>query len=60
MAKEPKTIEVKISWDGKQMKIGIPAEFVEDLNIDPKKDTILWALIEDDHGTLLRAQLIRK
>lgn len=52
--------KVKISWDGKQMKVGIPSEFVEELEINQEKDKILWVLIEDEKGASLIGKLTRE
>lgn len=61
MEKETRTEkkEVKITWDGKQMKVGIPAEFVERLKINSESDTIVWVLAEIDGGYILSGNLRR-
>ncbi len=51
--------EVKINWDGKQMKVGIPAEFVEEMSINPEVDTINWTLIKNEMGYSLIGSLMR-
>lgn len=52
--------EMKITRDKKQTKVAIPAEFVDEIGIDPTTDSIIWGLFEDEEGHTLIGKLKRR
>lgn len=54
------TKEVKVTQDKKQTKVAIPAEFVEQLKINPKSDSMTWVLIKVDGEFSLNGILKRQ
>ncbi len=46
--------------DKKQVKVGIPKEIVENLQINPEEDVILWSIVSNENKEIsLRGHLIK-
>jgi len=46
--------------DKKQVKVGIPREIVENLQINPKKDIILWSIVSNKNKEIsLKGNLVK-
>ncbi len=52
--------ESSIIKDKKQVKVGIPKDFVKYLQIDPEKDIILWSIVSNENEQIsLEGHLIK-
>lgn len=59
---EPKIIDKKITHiikDIRQMSVRIPANMIDKMQINPKKDKFLWVIIGDGEEISLRGSLLK-
>ena len=55
-----KSKESNILKDKKQVKVGIPKEIVDNLQINPKEDVIIWSIVSNKNFEIsLRGNLIK-
>lgn len=63
MDKKEKIVKKKksnILRDKKQVKVGIPKEIVENLQINPSEDIILWSIVSNENREIsLKGNLIK-
>ena len=62
MGKE-KIIDIKLSKiikDKRQLSVRIPAKIVLDLEINEKRDGLLWTIEEKDGGIFLKGALVKE
>ena len=56
----PKSKKSNILKDKKQVKVGIPREIVENLQINPNEDIILWSIVSNKNREIsLKGNLVK-